>query len=79
MCLLYSLIPGERQAAPGVVQIPEQIGSVEVAYNIPAIPTFKEDTDNGFNVGRQISKRIVEDIHMGFHPLICCANLTLIR
>ena len=22
--------------------------SVAVAYNIPAIPTFKEDTDNGF-------------------------------
>jgi hypothetical protein len=40
---------------------------------------FKEDTDNGFNVGRQIGKRIVEDIHVGFHPLICCAKLTIVR
>jgi len=30
---------GERQAAPGAVQIPETIGSVAVAYNIPGIPT----------------------------------------
>ena len=30
---------GERQAAPGDVQIPETIGSVAVAYNIPGIPT----------------------------------------
>ena len=29
----------ERQAAPGAVQIPETIGSVAVAYNIPGIPT----------------------------------------
>jgi phosphate transport system substrate-binding protein len=29
----------ERQAAPGVVQIPETIGSVVAAYNIPGIPT----------------------------------------
>jgi len=26
----------------GVVQIPKTIGSVAVAYNIPAIPTFKD-------------------------------------
>jgi len=30
---------GERQAAPGAVQIPETIGSVAVAYNVPGIPT----------------------------------------
>src|SRR5215469_11071697 len=30
---------GERQAAPGAIQIPETIGSVAVAYNIPGIPT----------------------------------------
>jgi phosphate transport system substrate-binding protein len=30
---------GERQAAPGAVQIPETIGSVVAAYNIPGIPT----------------------------------------
>jgi ABC-type phosphate transport system substrate-binding protein len=30
---------GERQAAPGAVQIPEIIWSVAVAYNIPGIPT----------------------------------------
>jgi hypothetical protein len=33
-------------------------------------------------VGRptcQIGKRVVEDIHVGFYGLICCANLTLIR
>jgi phosphate transport system permease protein/phosphate transport system substrate-binding protein len=29
----------ERQAVPGVVQLPETIGSVAVAYNIPGIPT----------------------------------------
>ena len=29
----------ERQAAPGAVQIPETIGSVVAAYNIPGIPT----------------------------------------
>ena len=29
----------ERQAAPGAVQIPETIGSVAIAYNIPGIPT----------------------------------------
>jgi phosphate transport system permease protein/phosphate transport system substrate-binding protein len=29
----------ERQAAPGAVHIPETIGSVAVAYNIPGIPT----------------------------------------
>jgi phosphate transport system substrate-binding protein len=29
---------GERQAAPGAVQIPETIGSVVVAYNVPGIP-----------------------------------------
>jgi phosphate transport system substrate-binding protein len=29
----------ERQAAPGAVQIPETIGSVAVAYNVPGIPT----------------------------------------
>ncbi|MGC2575143.1 MAG: phosphate ABC transporter substrate-binding protein PstS [Candidatus Nitrosopolaris sp.] len=29
----------ERQAVPGVVQIPETIESVVVAYNIPGIPT----------------------------------------
>ena len=29
----------ELQAAPGAVQIPETIGSVAVAYNIPGIPT----------------------------------------
>jgi phosphate transport system substrate-binding protein len=29
----------ERQAAPGAVQIPETIGSVAVAYNLPGIPT----------------------------------------
>jgi phosphate transport system substrate-binding protein len=29
----------ELQAAPGVVQIPETLGSVAVAYNIPGIPT----------------------------------------
>ncbi len=29
----------ERQAAPGAVQIPETIGSVVVAYNVPGIPT----------------------------------------
>ncbi|MFZ0511118.1 MAG: phosphate ABC transporter substrate-binding protein PstS [Candidatus Nitrosopolaris sp.] len=29
----------ERQAAPGAVQIPETIGSVIVAYNVPGIPT----------------------------------------
>src|SRR5215472_14298683 len=29
----------ERQAVPGVVQIPETIGSVVVGYNIPGIPT----------------------------------------
>ncbi len=29
----------ERQATPGDVQIPETIGSVAVAYNIPGIPT----------------------------------------
>jgi phosphate transport system substrate-binding protein len=29
----------ERQAVPGVVQLPETIGSVVVAYNIPGIPT----------------------------------------
>ena len=29
----------ERQEVPGVVQIPETIGSVVVAYNIPEIPT----------------------------------------
>ena len=41
---------------------------------------FKEDNDNGFNVGRQIGERIAEDMHTGFHPLICCANSTyLIR
>lgn len=40
----------------------------------------KESIDNGFNVGRQIGRRIVEDMHAGFHPLICCANSTqLIR
>jgi len=30
---------GERQAAPGVIQIPETIETVAVAYNIPGIPT----------------------------------------
>src|ERR1700739_3719546 len=30
---------GERQAAPGAVQIPETIGSVVAAYNIPGILT----------------------------------------
>src|SRR5215469_13554258 len=30
---------GERQAAPGAIQILETIGSVAVAYNIPGIPT----------------------------------------
>jgi hypothetical protein len=40
---------------------------------------FKEDVDNGFKVGQQIGKRVVEDIHKSFHPLICCTNLTLIR
>jgi phosphate transport system substrate-binding protein len=30
---------GERQAAPGAVQIPETIGSVAIAYNIPGIPS----------------------------------------
>src|SRR5215831_164710 len=30
---------GERIAAPGAVQIPETIGSVAVAYNVPGIPT----------------------------------------
>lgn len=40
----------------------------------------KESIDSGFNVGRQIGKRIVEDMHAGFHPLVCCANSTyLIR
>jgi hypothetical protein len=40
----------------------------------------KESVDNGFNVGRQIGKRIAEDMHAGFHPLVCCANSTyLIR
>ena len=29
----------ERQAAPGAVQIPETIGSVAIAYNIPGTPT----------------------------------------
>jgi phosphate transport system substrate-binding protein len=29
----------ERQAAPGAVQIPETIGSVAIAYNVPGIPT----------------------------------------
>src|SRR5215831_15119532 len=29
----------ERQAAPGAIQIPETIGSVALAYNIPGIPT----------------------------------------
>ena len=29
----------ERKAAPGAVQIPETIGSVAVAYNIPGIPS----------------------------------------
>ena len=29
----------ERQAAPWAVQIPETIGSVAVAYNVPGIPT----------------------------------------
>src|SRR5215467_4687987 len=29
----------ERQAAPGAVQIPETIGSVAVAFNVPGIPT----------------------------------------
>jgi phosphate transport system permease protein/phosphate transport system substrate-binding protein len=29
----------ERQAAPGAVQIPETIGSVAIAYNIPGIPS----------------------------------------
>jgi ABC-type phosphate transport system substrate-binding protein len=29
----------ERQAVPGVVQLPETIGSVVVAYNLPGIPT----------------------------------------
>src|SRR5215467_16176609 len=29
----------ERQAALGAVQIPETIGSVAVAYNVPSIPT----------------------------------------
>ena len=29
----------ERQAAPRAVQIPETIGTVAVAYNIPGIPT----------------------------------------
>ncbi len=33
------LTPEERQAALGAVQIPEAIGSVAVAYNIPGIPT----------------------------------------
>jgi hypothetical protein len=40
----------------------------------------KESIDNGFSVGRQIGKRIAEDMHAGFHTLICCANSTyLIR
>jgi phosphate transport system substrate-binding protein len=30
---------GERQAAPGAVQIPETIGSVVIGYNLPGIPT----------------------------------------
>ncbi|MGA9154261.1 MAG: phosphate ABC transporter substrate-binding protein PstS [Candidatus Nitrosopolaris sp.] len=34
-----TLTAQERQAVPGVVQIPETIGSVAVAYNIPGIPT----------------------------------------
>jgi phosphate transport system substrate-binding protein len=29
----------ERQAAPGAIQIPETIGSVAVAYNLPGVPT----------------------------------------
>src|SRR5215469_16749961 len=34
-----SLTAEEQQAAPGTVQIPETIGSVVAAYNIPGIPT----------------------------------------
>src|SRR5215813_8240820 len=34
-----SLTAEELQAVPGVVQIPETIGSVVAAYNIPGIPT----------------------------------------
>src|SRR5919197_1543325 len=49
------LSKSEQQAAPGAVHIPETIGSVVVAYNLPSFP----------NKGLKLSGPIIADIFLG--------------
>jgi phosphate transport system substrate-binding protein len=49
------LTPSEAQAAPGAVHIPETIGSVVAAYNIPSLP----------DKGLKLTGEVLADIFLG--------------
>ncbi|MGQ0771609.1 MAG: phosphate ABC transporter substrate-binding protein PstS [Nitrososphaerota archaeon] len=49
------LTTGERQLAPGTMHIPEAIGSVVLAYNLPEVPKS----------GLKLTGEIVADIYLG--------------
>jgi phosphate transport system substrate-binding protein len=49
------LSKSEQKAAPGAVHIPETIGSVVVAYNLPSFP----------NKGLKLSGLVIADIYLG--------------
>ncbi|MEO9309783.1 MAG: phosphate ABC transporter substrate-binding protein PstS [Nitrososphaera sp.] len=49
------LTPNERQLAPGTLHIPETIGSIVIAYNLPEVP----------NSGLKLTGENVADIYLG--------------